>query len=130
MYLQYIPLFTGDTSRTSRGSPRTSASRRTTSKRSARISGHSSPSHYCTLHSILLGSSFKYELLDILKKNAMVVPDNKKGDGILGRKSKNMERQIQKGFQISKIEVKLISYSKIWGFHLSFPCCLDLITDM
>ena len=67
------------------------------------------------MHSILLGSSFKYELLDILKKNAMVVPDNKKGDGILGRKSKNMERQIQKGFQISKIEVKIILYSKVWG---------------
>jgi len=49
-------------------------------------------------------SSFKYELLDILKKNKMVVPDNKRDKGIMGKKSKNMERQIQKGFQINKIE--------------------------
>merc|ERR1719483_285578 len=48
-------------------------------------------------------SSFKYELLDILKKNKMVVPENKR-DKSMGRKSKNMERQIQKGFQITKIE--------------------------
>eukprot|EP00090_Calanus_glacialis_P035354 TRINITY_DN60378_c0_g1_i1.p1 TRINITY_DN60378_c0_g1~~TRINITY_DN60378_c0_g1_i1.p1 ORF type:complete len:1252 (+),score=238.87 TRINITY_DN60378_c0_g1_i1:183-3758(+) len=50
-------------------------------------------------------SSFKYELLDILKKNKMVVPESKRDKGgIMGRKSKNMERQIQKGFQITKIE--------------------------
>ena len=49
-------------------------------------------------------NSFKFELLDILKKNNWVVPNQKRGGGVLGRKSKNMERQIQKGFQITKIE--------------------------
>ena len=49
-------------------------------------------------------NSFKFELLDILKKNNWVVPNQKRGNGVLGRKSKNMERQIQKGFQITKIE--------------------------
>ena len=49
-------------------------------------------------------NSFKFELLDILKKNNWVVPNQKKGGGVLGRKSKNMERQIQKGFQITKID--------------------------
>ena len=49
-------------------------------------------------------SSFKYELLDILKSNNMRVPDMKRDVGKAGKKSKNMERQIQKGFQISKIE--------------------------
>lgn len=49
-------------------------------------------------------NSFKFELLDILKKNNWVVPNQKKGSGILGKKSKNMERQIQKGFQITKID--------------------------
>ena len=50
-------------------------------------------------------SSFKYELIDILKNNNMSVPTTKRGqDGIVGRKSKNMERQIQKGFNISNVE--------------------------
>ena len=49
-------------------------------------------------------NSFKFELLDILKKNNWVVPNQKRGGGVLGRKSKNMERQIQKGFQITKID--------------------------
>ena len=49
-------------------------------------------------------NSFKFELLDILKKNNWDVPNQKRGAGVLGRKSKNMERQIQKGFQITKIE--------------------------
>lgn len=50
-------------------------------------------------------SSFKYELIDILKTNKMIVPTSKRGaGGIVGRKSKNMERQIQKGFNISNVE--------------------------
>ena len=49
-------------------------------------------------------NSFKFELLDILKKNNWNVPNQKRGAGVLGRKSKNMERQIQKGFQITKID--------------------------
>jgi len=47
-------------------------------------------------------NSFKYELLDILKNNNMVVPNTKRGAGVVGRKSKNMERQIQKGFNITQ----------------------------
>ena len=55
--------------------------------------------------------------MDILKNNNMKVPDTKRGNihicfelkyspggAIANKKSKNMERQIQKGFQISKIE--------------------------
>ena len=49
-------------------------------------------------------NSFKFELLDILKKNNWNVPNTKKSAGVIGKKSKNMERQIQKGFQITKIE--------------------------
>ena len=49
-------------------------------------------------------NSFKFELLDILKKNNWNVPNTKKTSGVIGKKSKNMERQIQKGFQITKID--------------------------
>ena len=50
-------------------------------------------------------NSFKYELLNIFRNNNMKVPESKSNSaGIMGRKSKNMERQIQKGFQINKIE--------------------------
>lgn len=49
-------------------------------------------------------NSFKYELLNIFRNNNMKVPESKTNGGIMGRKSKNMERQIQKGFQITKIE--------------------------
>ena len=50
-------------------------------------------------------NSFRYELIDIFRKNNMKVPESKSNTGgIMGRKSKNMERQIQKGFQITKIE--------------------------
>ena len=49
-------------------------------------------------------SSFKYELLDILRNNNMNVPKSNKSSGVGGRKTKNMERQIQKGFNISHVE--------------------------
>ena len=49
-------------------------------------------------------NSFKYELLDILRDNNMNVPNTKRGNGVVGRKSKNMERQIQKGFNITHVE--------------------------
>jgi len=55
-------------------------------------------------------SSFKYELLDILRNNKMDVPATK-GGGIVGRKSKNMERQIQKGFNISHVENIMDAFS-------------------
>ena len=71
--------------------------------------------------------SFRYELINILKMNDMKTPNMKSGDGVIGRKSKDLvrttflsfvcetdlrvhlhllfqERMIQKGFQISKIE--------------------------
>lgn len=49
-------------------------------------------------------SSFKYELLDILSKNNMDVPQNKRGSNVIGRKSKTMERKIQKGFNLNHVE--------------------------
>jgi transient receptor potential cation channel subfamily C len=48
-------------------------------------------------------SSFKYELLDILRSNNMTVPQNK-GNSVIGRKSKTMERKIQKGFNLNQVE--------------------------
>ena len=56
-------------------------------------------------------NSFKFELLDILKKNNWNVPNTKKSSGVIGKKSKNMERQIQKGFQITKIEGIMEAFS-------------------
>eukprot|EP00095_Tigriopus_kingsejongensis_P011532 snap_masked-scaffold33_size549341-processed-gene-1.10 protein:Tk11532 transcript:snap_masked-scaffold33_size549341-processed-gene-1.10-mRNA-1 annotation:"trp channel protein" len=49
-------------------------------------------------------NSFRYELINILKMNDMKTPQMKNEGAVIGRKSKDLERMIQKGFQISKVE--------------------------
>ena len=48
--------------------------------------------------------SFRYELINILKMNDMKTPQMKGESGVIGRKSKELERMIQRGFRITKIE--------------------------
>ncbi len=48
--------------------------------------------------------TFRYELLNVLKMNDFKTPNLKNEQGAIGKKSRNLERQIQKGFQISKAE--------------------------
>ncbi|QQP53307.1 Uncharacterized protein FKW44_005745, partial [Caligus rogercresseyi] len=47
--------------------------------------------------------SFRYDLINILKQNNMKTP-NEKEKSVIGRKSKDLERMIAKGFNISKVE--------------------------
>ncbi|TRY66970.1 hypothetical protein TCAL_04371 [Tigriopus californicus] len=49
-------------------------------------------------------NSFRYELINILKMNDMKTPQMKNENTVMGRKSKDLERMIQKGFQMATPE--------------------------
>ena len=48
--------------------------------------------------------TFKFELINILKMNDMKTPKDAGGAGAMGKKARDLERKIQKGFNVTKVD--------------------------
>ena len=68
---------------------------------------------YATLGSALISlryqvrqdiCTFKFELINILKMNDMKTPKDSGGAGAIGKKARDLERKIQKGFNVTKVD--------------------------
>ena len=68
---------------------------------------------YATLGSALISlhfqvrqdiRTFKFELINILKMNDMKTPKDSGGAEAMGKKARDLERKIQKGFNVTKVD--------------------------
>ena len=48
--------------------------------------------------------TFKFELINILKMNDMKTPKDMGGAAAMGKKARDLERKIQKGFNVTKVD--------------------------
>ena len=48
--------------------------------------------------------TFKFELINILKMNDMKTPKDSGGAEAMGKKARDLERKIQKGFNVTKVD--------------------------